>query len=55
MCGELELRLRGSGLVGDYSEANQPAQLFSSENNFLTRDLQREISIQAFSYFRTPF
>ena len=26
-------------LVEDYSEAKQPTQLFSSENNFLTHDL----------------
>ena len=36
---ELELRFRGSGLVEDYSEAKQPTQLFSSENNFSTLDL----------------
>ena len=35
----LELRLRGSGLVENYSEAKQPAQLFSFENNFLPLDL----------------
>ena len=28
-CGELELRLRGSGLVEDYSEAKKPTQLLS--------------------------
>ena len=38
-----------------YSEAKQPTQLFSSENDFLTHDLQREILIQAFLYFRTLF
>ena len=31
--------LAGSGLVEDYSEAKQPTQLFSSENNLSTRDL----------------
>ena len=31
--GGMELCLHGSGLVEDYSEAKQPTQLFSSENN----------------------
>ena len=29
----------GAALAQDYSEAKQPTQLFSYENNFLTRDL----------------
>ena len=30
---------RRFAMVEDYSEAKQPTQLFSSENNFLTHDL----------------
>ena len=42
-------------LVEDHSEAKQPTQLFSSENNSVAHDLSRELLIPLLSYFRTPF